>query len=103
MTRDEAIKRIRDGLKKRSGKSWSVCGGRGSAWGWIDIKSPPKRRKTSDTMTDVEREELGSLLNKGGPTLSQGVSIPSSDEYYREYVARAEGQTPDVYGKPYWD
>ncbi len=35
MDRDEAIKRIRAALKRRSGKLWSVTGGRGTSWGWI--------------------------------------------------------------------
>lgn len=42
--RDEAIARIRAGLKKRTGRPWSVTGGRGTAWGWIRIGSPPARR-----------------------------------------------------------
>jgi hypothetical protein len=42
--RDDAIRIIRDALKKRSGKTWSVKGDRGTAWGWITITAPPKRR-----------------------------------------------------------
>lgn len=41
--RDEAIEAIRNGLKRRSGKQWSVTGGRGTAWGWIKISVPPRR------------------------------------------------------------
>ena len=37
LTRDEAIGRIKASLKARSGKAWSVRGGRGTAWGWITI------------------------------------------------------------------
>ena len=44
LTRDQAIKRIRDALKLRSGKPWSVTGGTGTAWGWIRIDAPPARR-----------------------------------------------------------
>lgn len=43
LDRDEAIKRIKAALKRRSGKPWSVTGGRGTAWGWIKIDAPPKR------------------------------------------------------------
>jgi len=42
--RDEAIKRIRKALTKKTGKSWSVTGGRGTAWGWITVSAPPRRR-----------------------------------------------------------
>ncbi len=42
--RDEAIARIRTALKRRSGKAWSVTGGRGTAWGWITVEAPPARR-----------------------------------------------------------
>lgn len=41
--RNEAIKTIKAALKARSGKSWSVTGGRGTAWGWIKISVPPSR------------------------------------------------------------
>lgn len=43
LDRNEAIARIKKALKERSGKSWSVTGGRGTAWGWIKIDAPPKR------------------------------------------------------------
>ena len=42
--RDDAIKRIRKALKKKTGKSWSVTGGRGTAWGWVTVSAPPLRR-----------------------------------------------------------
>jgi hypothetical protein len=43
MTRDDAISAIRTALRKRSGKAWSVKGGRGTSSGWITISSPPRR------------------------------------------------------------
>lgn len=43
-SRDEAIREIKRALEKRSGKRWSVTGGRGTAWGWITIDAPPARR-----------------------------------------------------------
>ena len=43
MTRDETIKAIRNALRARSGKTWSVKGGHGTGWGWITISVPPKR------------------------------------------------------------
>src|ERR1700693_6380731 len=44
MHRNEAIARIRRALKQRSGKSWSVTAGRGTAWGWLTVDAPPARR-----------------------------------------------------------
>lgn len=62
MHRNEAIAQIRAALQKRSGKSWSVKGGRGTAYGWIDISSPPQRRIEHGYMSEEDRAELGHLL-----------------------------------------
>jgi hypothetical protein len=116
MERDEAIKRIRKALKKRSGKLWSVKGGRGTAWGWIKIDAPPARcRFDLDgteyapgepggyCMSPAERIELGKLLGLDAPVHHQGESIPSGGDYREEYVDRAEGRVPEKIGQPYWD
>jgi hypothetical protein len=55
------------------------------------------------TMGPDDRMELGDLLGKDRAVYHQGESVPSGSNYYEEYVARAEGNTPTVYGKPYWD
>jgi len=113
-SRDEAIQRIKTALKRRSGKNWSVTGGRGTAWGWIRIDAAPKdRRYEADgvTLADhafgypslAQRQELGTLLGFDRPSHCQGESIPSSSAYYTEYIDRAEGRTPSVTGTPYWD
>lgn len=127
MDRNETIKRIKTALQKRSGKTWSVTGGRGTAWGWITIDAPPARRTwgcrlkegavttwPSDyeecdkgipgmTMSPADREELGKLLGKNEPVHHQGESIPAGNDYYQEYIDRAEGRTPTRTGTPYWD
>jgi len=41
--RDLAIERIRLAMKRRTGRAWSVRGGRGTVWGWITISAPPAR------------------------------------------------------------
>jgi hypothetical protein len=109
MDRNDAIAKIRAGLKARSGKTWSVTGGRGTAWGWIRIDAPPARR-VRDGMPDPcgylsleEQTQLGELLGLGERAHHQGVSIPASSAYYQEYVDRAEGRAPTIIGKPYWD
>jgi hypothetical protein len=167
MDRDETIKRIRKALRARSGKDWSVTGGRGTAWGWITIDAPPRRRtwkyvqtKTPEPpapgaiyrgalgvtpgryvesgeftspaddpwarealeqgrdlvfqwevedpayefghMSPADRAELASLLGLDHVHF-QGCSIAVSSDYRQEYVARAEGKTPAVFGSQYWD
>ena len=101
MDRNETIKLIREALKKRSGKTWSVTGGRGSAWGWIRIHSPPARRAEYGDMSEADRAELGELL--GETVHHQGVSIPAASDYRREYVTRALGLPVLDIGKHYWD
>ena len=101
--RDTAIAEIRAALKRRSGKTWSVTGGRGSAWGWITIHAPPKRREQYGYLSDADAAELGQLLGLGKPVHCQGESIPAGAAYREEYVARARGEQPPVYGTPYWD
>jgi hypothetical protein len=132
MDRKECIRRIKQGLQKRSGKEWSVTGGRGTAWGWITINAPPKRRtwdhilkpgcnpdnRDSYTYEDTGqpggymrpadqlelRILLGFELNKPDYNVGQsGVSIPAGNDYREEYVCRAEGRTPTRYGEQYWD
>lgn len=126
--RDETIQRIKSALEKRSGKKWSVTGGRGTAWGWITIDAPPARRtygnrlkvdaspaqlpqdyeeyntgKPGGYSSPQDRIELGSLLGLDGAAHCQGVSVPSSSAHYREYIERAEGRKPAEIAQPYWD
>lgn len=117
--RNEAIERIRRALRARSGKSWSVTGGRGTAWGWITIDAPPARRRFLWTdggagerfepaarfghMGPDDRAELARLLGLDRAVHHQGEQIPAGSDYREEYVARAEGRAPERYGRPYWD
>lgn len=125
-TRDEAIKEIKSALKRRSGKLWSVTGGRGTAWGWITIDATPARKtwgyrlkadavndwpesyegydtgEPGRTMTPADGEELAKLLGIEAAH-HQGVSIASSNAYYQEYIDRANGRKPSVIAEPYWD
>lgn len=100
--RNGAILRIRRALQARSGKAWSVKGGRGTAWGWIRIEAPPRRLNEHGYMTDADRAELAKLLGLDSVHL-QGVQVAASTDYRVEYVDRAEGRTPRRIGEPYWD
>jgi hypothetical protein len=137
ISRDEAITRIKAALKARSGRTWSVTGGKGTAWGWLTIDVQPKDRRWVDvaipgmeyrfdlplamryTVRELTSEEwaagkrgsmgpadqrlLADLLGFTNPVHSQGQDVPASNDYYTEYVARAEGRQPEVYGTQYWD
>lgn len=133
MDRNEAIKRIRTALQKRSGKAWSVTGGRGTAWGWLTIDAPPARRTwhfeirddapfTDDAGNVIPWEQRGDWTNIPGKTTGSA----SPDERrelaqllgkdwchqqgesvppgaWMEYVERAEGKTPTKVYVPDWD
>lgn len=128
MDRNEVIIQIKAALYRRSRKHWSVTGGRGTAWGWIQITSLPARQtwghrlkadaspahspedyEEYDTgqrggyMSPADRAELGVLLGLHGPCHCQGVNIAASTEHYREYLERAEGRQPAKIAQAYWD
>jgi len=102
MTRNETIGAIRSALRRRTGRAWSVTGGRGTAWGWIRIHATPARRVGYGYLSDEDRAELGRALGLE-KAHQQGVSIPAGHDYRIEYVDRAEGRTPSRIGEPYWD
>jgi hypothetical protein len=103
MNRSECIEKIRAGLKRRSDRAWSVTGRTGTAYGWIRVSAPPRRCVVDGyRMSEDDRSELARLLGLESVS-GQGVSIPASTNYYAEYIERAEGRTPSVYGTPYWD
>lgn len=112
LSRSDAIGLIREALERRSGKKWSVTGGRGTAWGWITITSPPARRVSSDGtpqegrnwyMSESDCRELGELLGLDAPAHCQGVSIPDASDYRRVYVERALGVARVSHAERYWD
>ena len=111
LDRNTAIKLIRDALRKRSGKAWSVTGGRGTAYGWIEINAPPARRRYDSDGNEGgsymglrDRRELARLLDLRDELVHpQGESIAASGDHRLEYIARARGVKPERYGVQYWD
>ena len=101
LSRNAVIARLKTALRARSGRAWSVTGGRGTAYGWITIDTLPSRR-ADDQAYREDQQWLARLLGLDG-VHHQGVSIPASHDYYREYIDRAEGRAPSVIGHPYWD
>ena len=109
--RNETIVTIRRALKRRTGRPWSVKGGRGTAWGWITINAPPARcifdwegapSADGQYMSRLDRDQLAKVLGLTQMS-AQGESIPASAAYRREFVARAEGREIIELAKPYWD
>jgi hypothetical protein len=126
LDRASVIAALKRNLQERSGKSWSVTGGRGTAYGWLTIQAPPARRTWShrlragavaDMPENYEEYDAGKPAHNNSPedraelaTLlglervhCQGVSIAASHEYYREYLARSRGEAPAKIATPYWD
>jgi hypothetical protein len=98
MTRAETIATIKAALKARSGKTWSVCGGHGTAWGWLRIDVPPARRRCMTPASGdyghgslAERTELGKLLGLAGPAHAQGVQVPDRGGCWEHWCQRAQG------------
>lgn len=59
MDRNETIARIKQTLKQRTGRQWSVTGGRGTAWGWITIKAVAKHAaNTYGDLTPADQQYL---------------------------------------------
>lgn len=127
-TRDEVIKAVKAALERRSGKRWSVTGGRGTAYGWLRLDAPPKertwhRRDTGEKdlqgdpvlewyndpakkfgyMSPARQRELADLLGLENPVHHQGENIPASTAYYLEYLDRAETGRAEHRAQPYWD
>lgn len=105
ISRKEAIKLIRYWLKKRSGKRWSVTGGRGTGWGWLKITAPPSRRSPHPCryMSEPDRAELGKLLGQRYLPNRQGLSVPASSDHYRQYINLARGFLWVKPAEDYWD
>lgn len=124
--RDETIRRVRSALRRRSGRAWSVTGGRGTAWGWITVDAPPAARTAvwvkypnapdypeSYFETDTRepgcghapehlRRELAALLGLDNVHI-QGWTIPAGSDYRRDAIKRAETGSSDENPTPYWD
>lgn len=101
MTRDEAIERIKTALKTKTGRAWSVRGGRGSAWAWITVTAPPKRRNEFGYLNQADRAELAKAFQCDS-VHNQGITIAASAAHRREFVNRVEGNAFEV-AEAYWD
>ena len=99
--RNTTITALRKVLKRRTGRTWSVTGGRGSSWGWITVNSPPARRD-GYSITD----EDGTLLMAafGMEHHRPGtLTIPAGTAHRRVYLQRAHGVPRTFTAEQYWD
>ena len=44
LERKDAVRRLKAALKEVTGQTWSVHGGKGTAYGWITVEAPKSRR-----------------------------------------------------------
>jgi hypothetical protein len=91
-SRSDVTKKMKQLLKARSGKAWSVTGSRGTAWGWLSIQAPPKRRTGEYGRTsDEDARELADLLGLDRP--DGNVSVPSGEWFH--YLKACRGDFSD--------
>jgi hypothetical protein len=99
--RNVTIGILRAELRRRTGRTWSVTGGKGTSWGWITVTAPPARRDRFGSMTEQDAQDLARALDLD-TAHHQGVLIPASSAHRREYLARVREQDYTV-AAAYWD
>lgn len=133
MSRNDVIKAIKQALKARTGKSWSVRGGRGTGYGWLTIDAPKAlRRWTREQvgtdasgmpvyeeryLTDAEVAAGKAEYAHMGPATrrklaellglervhADGISIPSGSDFYQAFLDRARTGTTEITPERHWD
>jgi hypothetical protein len=100
-SRSDVTKKMRQLLKARSGKAWSVTGDRGTAWGWLNIQAPPKRRTGEyGRTTDEDARELADLLGLDRP--DGNVSVPSDQWFHYLKACRGDFSNGDNWRDNYY-
>jgi len=101
---DVATKTIARLLRERTGRAWSVTRGRGTAYGWLTITAPPKRRAAFGYLSADDQAMLSAAL--GARVHCQGESVRPCSGVHGSYVFRAAGvPVPDDWkvAAPSWD
>lgn len=104
-----AADKIRQALQRRSGRPWKVRIATGRVAGWVVVTAPDERARYDSEGHEVEDGEPGLMGSQDIDDLAQlldlesgvgprGVMIPAGPAYYLEFVDRAEGRCPAVYG-----
>jgi hypothetical protein len=83
--RSEVISTIRKALKERTGRPWSVKGGRGTGWGWIDVQAPPRRR-----IGHVENPNFSPWDNPVGNTEKPYLEVEPDEDHGAWYTSNED-------------
>ncbi|WP_411098831.1 hypothetical protein [Streptomyces sp. x-45] len=90
---------LRAGLRKQTGKHWSVTR---KPDGWLHITTALQRRTGSKEITTAERRELAAALKLPIDAVSpHGVPVPPGNGWRAEMLDRASGRAPRVLGERY--
>jgi len=93
---DAACKTLRELLRERTGRDWSVTRSRGTAYGWLRIHSPPKRRGAFDYLSVEDEILLSAALGCSRGVGAQGESIRTERGVRGSYVFAIAGvETPE--------
>lgn len=100
ITYKQASQQIRRALNLRSTVKWSVRTMRGTGYGWIQVTVAPSHGDPN-RLTAEQVNELARLFNLPSERVgNQGITIRPDDDFYQEYIDRAEGREPIVIGVP---
>lgn len=98
-SRTETIDRIRVALKRRTGRAWSVRGGRGTGYSWIEIAAPSSRRGEFGRISEEDAAELSRIFDLPASYFRHGgYSFPFNEREYM--IARAEGLNVEDLARP---
>lgn len=103
---DAACKVLRKLLRERTGRDWSVTRGRGTAYCWIRIHAPPKRRCKFGYLSIEDQILLSAALGGDRSVSEQGESIRTERGVRGSYVFRIAGvEVPNDWqiSSPSWD
>ena len=73
-TRAHAVKTIKAALRKVTGRTWSVRGGTGTSYGYIDVTAPKARLDANGSMTEDDMKMLRDVF--GVDVHHQGLMLP---------------------------
>lgn len=98
--RNDTNKLLRRILKLRTGLTWSVSGGRGTAFGWISIEVPRARRVDSKGaltqdphgyLAPADRALIARVLGRSRPVHFQGFGVRAGTSERRRLLRAAAG------------
>jgi hypothetical protein len=98
--RSAVTKLIKTFLKARTGRTWSVTGGTGTAYGWLHIKAPQARLDGYRASMD-DKVMLALALGLEHPT--EDFSVAASGGHWLAALQRAAGLEVTGSEAQYWD